>query len=62
MNHFHDNNQMLNKFESHFLILFCALFLISCSSLGNLSLSPTFGPVQEESFQTVFSESIGEDQ
>lgn len=53
---------MLNKFKSHFSILFFVLFLISCSSAGNLSFSPTFGPVQEESFQTVFLESIAADQ
>lgn len=53
---------MLNKFKSHFSILFFVLFLISCSSAGNFSFSPTFGPIQEESFQTVFLESITEDQ
>jgi len=57
-----DSNKMLTKFKSHFTVLFFTLLLISCANSGNLSVSPTFGPVQEEDFQSVFLESITENQ
>ncbi len=53
---------MLIKFKSHFTVLFFTLFLFSCANSGSLSVSPTFGPVQEDDFQSVFLESIVEEQ
>lgn len=53
---------MLNKYKPYFLFFCAAWLLSSCSYSGNLSFNPSFGPVQEENFQTVFLESISEDQ
>ena len=57
-----DNNKMLTKYKLLFTVLFSTLLLISCANSGNLSVSPTFGPVQEEEFQNIFLDSITEDQ
>lgn len=53
---------MLTKFKSHFTVLFFILLLFSCANSGDQSVSPTFGPVQDEEFPSVYLESLTENQ
>jgi len=53
---------MLNKSKSRISVLLFALLLIIFANPGNLSAGPTFGPVQEEGFESIFLESIAKQQ
>lgn len=50
---------MVKILKLNALTICVACLVLACASV---SLNPTFGPVKEESFQTIFSKSINEDQ
>jgi|GEM_PF-2381358 len=49
---------MVKIIKSNLIIIFITIFLTSCASISN----PTFGPIQEENFPSVFAEIIEVDQ
>ena len=53
---------MLNKYTIYPAILSLLFLLISCASNGTLSMNPSFGPVQDNEFQSIYIESIAEEQ
>lgn len=50
---------MINILKLNTIIISITLLLTACAST---SLNPTFGPVQEDNFQSVFAEGISENQ
>ncbi len=50
---------MRNKFKSLFIIFSSTFLLFACASV---STNSTFGPIQEDSFQAIFLESLAEEE
>jgi hypothetical protein len=50
---------MNNKLKSILVIISSAFLVVACA---NVITNPSFGPIQDDNFQVVFSDSIDEDQ